>query len=167
MILQPTASAKAEIDSRLVSDLHGQGETVRDIGTAGCTPLNRWPLGQGIPHADIPGYPCGRWMNLKANTVRADRSAGLDRQLSARSGHSKSSRNCVPPRKSTSYALGRLVACPLRTPRADQGQDQSAASVDLNKRSPLKTTSRLAPMSANTAIHIVALPNMASTRRRP
>lgn len=33
-----------------------------------------------------------------------------------------------------------------------------------SSRKPLKTTSRLAPMSANTAIHMVALPNTASTK---
>ncbi len=33
-----------------------------------------------------------------------------------------------------------------------------------SSRKPLKTTSRLAPMSANTAIHMVALPNTARTK---
>ena len=33
-----------------------------------------------------------------------------------------------------------------------------------SKRKPLNTTSRLAPMSANTAIHMLACPNTASTR---
>jgi len=62
--------------------------------------------------------------------------------------------------------------------QATHGQDCSSYSVLVegpdsvscrsefvrSKRKPLNTTSRLAPISANTAIHIVALPNTASTR---
>ena len=41
---------------------------------------------------------------------------------------------------------------------------QMALVLAFSSRRPLATTSRLAPMSANTAIHMVALPNTASTK---